>query len=79
MPRDRDLPDDLKTLVRRKALQLSHDRFRTDSERLARGAVERALAEATEEGRESEQARSLGSDDPRPRYSSTGWSAQTAT
>jgi hypothetical protein len=32
MPRSRDLPDDLKALVRRNALQLSHDRFRTDSE-----------------------------------------------
>jgi hypothetical protein len=30
MPRATDLPDDLKTLVRRQALQLSHDRFRSD-------------------------------------------------
>ena len=42
MPRICDLPDDLKALVRRNALQLSHDRFRTDSERLA-SAVERTL------------------------------------
>jgi hypothetical protein len=43
MPRSGDLPDDLKALVRRNALQLSHDRFRTDSERLA-SAVDRASA-----------------------------------
>jgi hypothetical protein len=42
MPRSSDLPDDLKALVRRNALQLSHDRFSTDSEQLA-SAVERAL------------------------------------
>jgi formylglycine-generating enzyme required for sulfatase activity len=42
MPRSGDLPDDLKSLVRRQALGLSHDRFRADSERLI-GAVERAL------------------------------------
>jgi hypothetical protein len=42
MPRFCDLPDDLKALVHRQALELSHDRFRTDSERLA-SAVERAL------------------------------------
>src|SRR5215469_5622770 len=34
MPRAGDLPDDLKALSRRNALQLSHDRFRGDSERL---------------------------------------------
>ncbi len=42
MPRSGDLPDDLKALVRRNALQLSHERFRTDSERLE-SAVGRAL------------------------------------
>ena len=35
----------MKALVRRNALQLAHDRFRTDSERLA-SAVERALESA---------------------------------
>ena len=35
MPPSGDLPDDLQALVRRNALQLSHDRFRTDAERLA--------------------------------------------
>jgi len=34
MPRPRDLPDDLKPLARRNALEVSHTRFRTDSERL---------------------------------------------
>jgi hypothetical protein len=54
MPRYRDVPDDLKALVRRNALQLSHDRFRTDSERLA-SAVKRALEKAAMERRESDQ------------------------
>ena len=40
MPRFGDLPDDLKALVRRNALQLSHDRFRNDAERLA-SAIQR--------------------------------------
>src|SRR5271166_1025473 len=53
MPRPGDLPDDLKALVRRNALQLSHDRFRTDSERLA-SAVERALEKTAAERREGE-------------------------
>src|SRR5271166_6751949 len=53
MPQSRDLPDDLKALVRRNALQLSHDRFRTDSERLA-SAVERALEKTAAERREGE-------------------------
>lgn len=34
MPRSGDLPDDLKSLVRRNALEVSHTRFRADSERL---------------------------------------------
>ena len=34
MPRSRDLPDDLKSLARRNALQVSHNRFRADFERL---------------------------------------------
>lgn len=42
MPRSGDLPDDLKSLVRRQALAVSHDRFRADSERLI-GTLERAL------------------------------------
>jgi len=58
MPRSRDLPDDLKALVRRNALQLSHERFRTDSERLA-SAVERALEKTAAERREGEEKERL--------------------
>jgi hypothetical protein len=58
MPRSCDLPDDLKALVRRNALQLSHDRFRTDSERLA-SAVERALEKTAAERREREEKERL--------------------
>jgi hypothetical protein len=54
MPRSRDLPDDLKGLVRRNALQLSHDRFRTDSERLA-STVEKVLEKTATERREREE------------------------
>lgn len=43
----------MKALVRRNALQLSHDRFRTDSERLA-SAVERALEKTAAGCRERE-------------------------
>jgi formylglycine-generating enzyme required for sulfatase activity len=53
MPQSRDLPDDLKTLVQRNALLLSHDRFRTDSERLV-AAVKRALEQAAAERLERE-------------------------
>jgi hypothetical protein len=42
MPRATDLPDPLKPLVRRQAIEISHTRFDSDSERLTR-AVQRAL------------------------------------
>jgi hypothetical protein len=58
MPQYRDLPDDLKPLVRRNALQLSHDRFCTDSERLV-SAVQRALEKAAAERREREEKERL--------------------
>jgi hypothetical protein len=45
MPQAGELPEDLKALVRRQALTISHDRFRDDSERLI-GAVDRALEAA---------------------------------
>jgi hypothetical protein len=48
MPRSRDLPDDLKSFARRNALEVSHNRFRADSERLI-DAVKRALEKTTEE------------------------------
>jgi len=48
MPRASDLPDDLRSLVRRNAVEVSHTRFNADSERLE---VER---------RESEEKERLG-------------------
>lgn len=42
MPRANDLPDSLKPLVRRQAIEISHTRFDSDSERLTR-ALQRAL------------------------------------
>jgi TIR domain len=50
MPRSGDLPDDLKPLVRLQALELSHNRFRSDSERLI-GAVVEVDADPPERGR----------------------------
>ena len=58
MPRPGDLPDDLKSLVRRNALEVSHTRFRADSERLI-GAVERALENAKAEQRQREEKERL--------------------
>jgi hypothetical protein len=58
MPQPGDLPDDLKALARRNALQLSHDRFRTDSDRLA-SAVGRALEKTAAERREREEKERL--------------------
>jgi TIR domain len=54
MPQSRELPDDLKPLARRNALNVSHDRFRVDADRLV-GAVERALEKTTAERREREE------------------------
>jgi len=54
MPRSGELPDDLKPLARRNALNVSHDRFRVDADRLV-GAVERALEKNTAEKREREE------------------------
>jgi len=45
MPQSDQLPDDLKALTRRNALNVSHDRFLADAERLTT-AVERALEDA---------------------------------
>ena len=42
MPPSDDLPDELKSLVHRQALEVSHNRFMADSKRLI-GAVEQAL------------------------------------
>jgi ribose transport system substrate-binding protein len=48
MPVSRDLPNDLKPLVRRNALEVSHTRFNGDCERLI-GAIERVLESARAE------------------------------
>jgi uncharacterized membrane protein YeaQ/YmgE (transglycosylase-associated protein family) len=48
MPQSGQLPEDLKALALRNALNVSHDRFRPDAERLI-GAVERALERAKAE------------------------------
>ena len=58
MPQSRDLPDDLKALIRRNALPLSHGSFRTDSERLA-SAVERVLKKVAAQNREREEKERL--------------------
>jgi hypothetical protein len=59
VPRSEDLPEDLKTLVRRHALGVSHDRFSPDSVRLI-GAVERALEDArAEQQRKREEEQGL--------------------
>ena len=58
MPRSGDLPDDLKPLVRRNALEVSHTRFNTDCERLA-SAVERVLEKTAAEHREREEKERL--------------------
>jgi formylglycine-generating enzyme required for sulfatase activity len=57
MPEAGELPDDLKALVRRNALEINHTRFSTDSDRLVI-AVERALQKATEQREAEENGRS---------------------
>jgi hypothetical protein len=54
MPSSRDLPEELKPLAHRNAIELSHTRFDVDADRVA-GAIERALAQAAEQ-REGAQA-----------------------
>jgi TIR domain-containing protein len=58
MPEAADLPDELKALVRRNALKLSHDRFRTESELLA-STVGRVLENAEARRRELEERERL--------------------
>jgi len=60
MPRSTELPDDLKLLARRNAFEISHNRFRTDSERLV-GAIRQALEEAKSGQREREKKELLES------------------
>jgi hypothetical protein len=56
MPEASELPDDLKALVRRNALDIDHSRFNTDSQRLVT-AVERALGKAVEQREANENDR----------------------
>jgi tetratricopeptide (TPR) repeat protein len=58
MPEAADLPDELKALVRRNALKLSHDRFRPESELLA-STVGRVLENAEARRRELEERERL--------------------
>jgi raffinose/stachyose/melibiose transport system substrate-binding protein len=54
MPRASDLPDDLKPLVHRNAVEVSHTRFSADSARLI-AALERVLEKTAAEQREREE------------------------
>src|SRR5580704_10873986 len=54
VPRSTELPDDLKPLVRRNALEVSHVRFRFDSGRLT-DAIKRAFEQPEAEQRQREQ------------------------
>jgi formylglycine-generating enzyme required for sulfatase activity len=56
MPEAGELPDDLKALVRRNALEIGHVRFDADSGLLV-NAVERALGKATEQRERKENER----------------------
>ena len=58
MPEAADLPDELKALIRRNALKLSHDRFRTESEQLA-STVERVLENTEARRRELQESERL--------------------
>jgi formylglycine-generating enzyme required for sulfatase activity len=58
MPQSEELPQDLKPLVRRQALTISHDRFRADADSLV-AAVELALEKTTAEQREREEEERL--------------------
>lgn len=54
MPQPGDLPEDLKALVRRNALEVSHTRFSVDSERLVT-AIERILELVREEAQRKQE------------------------
>jgi TPR repeat protein len=58
VPRSTELPDDLKPLVRRNALEVSHERFRFDSGRLT-DAIKRGFEQAEAEQRQREQKERL--------------------
>jgi uncharacterized membrane protein HdeD (DUF308 family) len=54
MPRPSDLPDDLKSLLRRNAVEVTHTRFSVDSDRLI-AAIERVFEKTAAEHREREE------------------------
>src|SRR6516162_610618 len=54
MPRSNELPDDLKLLIRRNALEVSHTRFNADLGRLVT-AIERVLEKADAERKQREE------------------------
>ncbi len=56
MPQARDLPDELKSLARRNALELSHKRFTTDLARLT-AAIEWALEKTNAERRQRQNTK----------------------
>jgi hypothetical protein len=58
MPSPSELPDDLKALVRRNAVEVSHTRFSTDSERLV-AALERIFEKTEAEQHEREEKERL--------------------
>jgi hypothetical protein len=51
MPRSSDLPDDLRLLVRRNAVEVSHNRFNADFGRLV-ATIEKVLEKAEDEGKQ---------------------------
>jgi peptidoglycan/xylan/chitin deacetylase (PgdA/CDA1 family) len=61
MPRPSDLPDDLKSLLRRNAVEVSHTRFSADSERLI-AALERVFEKTAAEQREREEKERLAAE-----------------
>jgi hypothetical protein len=64
MPRSNDLPDELKLLVRRNALEVSHNRFNADFGRLVT-AIERVLEKADAERKQREEKDRLESEHKR--------------
>ena len=55
LPRADDLPEEIRPLVRRNAVRLTHERFRSDTQGLI-DAVQKALAEAEKEKRREKEA-----------------------
>lgn len=67
MPRPHELPDELQSLTRLNALEVSHNRFNSDSERLI-NAIKRVLAVTMMEDRESEPSDHLSIGDTEPTF-----------